>query len=791
MFTRECQLSRRRFVYTLTLICIGLWATACTSTADLIAKGEENLKKRKFHAALVQFRAAVESDSDSAAGHWGMARAYENLGRFNETVEELRKTVELDSANLEAKAKLGNYFLLVQPPMIGEAEKARDEIVAADANFIEGHILTASIMAATGKPDSEVVATVERAISIDPKRINSYISLERFYVTRQRTADAENALKRGLAEAPEAVAGHVEYGRFLMYSSRDAEAEQSFNKAIAVDGNDVEAREAIAEFFVTSEQLEKAEKAYLDLVAIQDNSPESRLVLADFYKKTGREDEAIATLGQIISESPEYALARYRLGEIYLERREGARVDEQITALLDINDQDVEALMLRARLRMQENRAEEAVNDLHEVLKKQPSSRDAIYLMAQAKLALGFTEQANAFLSDLERYHPSFLNAGLVRIQAAIGSGDLAGALRLSNELVKKTDTAAPSAEMTARMLRDLRARALSSRGLVSLELRKFAEARADLQEVLRLSPKSPVAMINLAKAFVAEGNNAQAYSLYEKAANADARNIDAISGIVNTSIAMGQSAKAHARLDSLIAANAGRGDVLAALHYLRSTVYSAEKNVAETEKQLKIAIESDPDYLTAYSAYANLLVSQDRADEALAQYRQVVERRPAAAAFTMLGILEDSRSNTSGAEQAYRKALELAPGSPIAANNLAWLLAERHTDLDEALRLATMAVSKGQSNAGFYDTLGWIYLQKGLATPAVEQFKKAVALEDATAQRSGKSPAPGYRVRLGMAFAKAGDKASARREVETSLRYTAALTQRELQDARSLLANL
>jgi hypothetical protein len=41
------------------------------------------------------------------------------------------------------------------------------------------------------------------------------------------------------------------------------------------------------------------------------------------------------------------------------------------------------------------------------------------------------------------------------------------------------------------------------------------------------------------------------------------------------------------------------------------------------------------------------------------------------------------------------------------------------------------------------------------------------------------------------MALAKAGDKASARREVETSLQNPNVLTQREVREAKSVLASL
>src|SRR5437764_6972267 len=180
MLNRECQIFSVRFACLALLFCIGLLLTGCGhSTAAFLAKGEELLQKRKFHDALMQFRSAEESDKGSAKAHWGMARAYENLGEFNETIDELRKTIELDDTNLEAKTKLGNYFLLVQPPMISETEKIRGQILAQDPNFIEGHILTASIIAAQGKPESEVVKTINQAIAIDPNRTESYLSLAR------------------------------------------------------------------------------------------------------------------------------------------------------------------------------------------------------------------------------------------------------------------------------------------------------------------------------------------------------------------------------------------------------------------------------------------------------------------------------------------------------------------------------------------------------------------------------------------------------------------------------------
>ncbi len=739
----------------------------------------------------MQFRSAAESDSTSAKAHWGLARAYENLGQFNEVLDELRKTVELDDKNLDAKAKLGNYFLLIQPPMIAETTKLRDEILTADPKFIDGHILSASILAAKGRPDAEVVNAVNKAIALDPKRIESYVSLERLYTTREKAPEAEAAIQKGIAASPASVLGHAEYGRFLTYASRDAEAEAQFRKAIEIDAASIEAREAIAEFYVTSRQFEKAETAYKDLVQVQENSPESRLELAEFYTNTDRKDEAIAVLNQILTDTPEYVMARYRIGQIYLDRKDIAKVYEQLDALFKINDNDTEALMLRVRTKMQENKAEDAARDLAEILKKQPSGRDALFLMAQARLALGQNDQARVFIADLERYHPTYLKTGLLKIEAAFSAGDALNALKLSNELMDKTNAANPNAEMKPQALQELRMRGLTSRGLAYLDLGKLAEAKADLQEIVRLSPRSSSAMVNLAKVFIAERNSGAALDLYEKAIAADPQNFDAVSGIVNTSIQLNQTARAHAKVDALVDANAGRADVLAALHYLKATIFTAENNAGAAEKELLGSIDLDGNYLPSYSAYASLLATQNRTDEAIAQYQKVIAKKPAAQIYAMLGILEDGRGNTAEAESNYRKALEVTPETPIAANNLAWLIVENQGNLDEALQLATGAVARNQSVAGFYDTLGWVYLKKGLAHSAVEQFKKAVALEEANAKKNGTTPNQGYRVRLGMALATAGDKTSARREVEASLKNMGELSQREAANAKSVLASL
>ena len=200
-----------------------------------------------------------------------------------------------------------------------------------------------------------------------------------------------------------------------------------------------------------------------------------------------------------------------------------------------------------------------------------------------------------------------------------------------------------------------------------------------------------------------------------------------------------------------------------------------------------------DPNYLLAYSALAALYLNSKQEDRAIAQYQKIIALRPEnSVPYTLIGILEYQRKNYDVAIENYRQALEKDPNSVIAANNLAWLYAETGKGtLDEALRLAQSAVQKTPNVAGFLDTLGWVYFKKNLFTAAVEQLRKAVALNESQAVAANVSPSATYHYHLGLALKEKGDKDESRRELETAIRLAEKSPLPDLDDAKKALASL
>ena len=110
---------------------------------------------------------------------------------------------------------------------------------------------------------------------------------------------------------------------------------------------------------------------------------------------------------------------------------------------------------------------------------------------------------------------------------------------------------------------------------------------------------------------------------------------------------------------------------------------------------------------------------------------------------------------------------------------------------MDEAVRLAQSAVQTNPEVPSFVDTLGWVYYKKGLYAAAAEQLKKAVSVDEAAARRSNTMPTPTYHFHLGVALAAKGDKAGARREIESALRLGEKTGFPEADEARKTLATL
>jgi tetratricopeptide (TPR) repeat protein len=792
----EC---RGKFSYAI-LLCLLLaslvFLSGCTNPesakAEHLSKGEAYLKDAKYQEASLEFRNAIQIDDKFGPAYWGLARAYEGLQRFPEMIDALRKTVEVDANNLDARQKLGNYIVLAskgRPEMIGEAEKLAKEILAKDPNHIEGHILMGSVLFAQNQKD-KAFEELNKAISLDPKRVESYISMARFYLVTNEQQKAEELFQRAISVSPNSALAHSEYGKYLVQTNRAEQAEAEFRKAVEVEPNDRGARFVMASFYFVNKQFDKAEEQYRALAALDKDKPESQAILADFYASINRTDEAVKIYQDALAKAPDYMQGRYRLAEILLMRGDSQNANVQIEEALKKDQHDRQALLLRARMRAMNGQADglkAAIEDLKDVLRQEPTSRAGLYFMAQMHFNLGLLDQARAFAGDLEKNYPDYLPAKLMQAQIMLSTGDAKAATTMASDLLSRLDKTAPDRDNSAQLLQEIRLKALLVRGSAQLRT-NTAAARKDFEAARDLSPNDPNPYNNLAAAAAAENKNPEAIGFFEQALKVDQTNFNALNGLITLYAKSNEIDKAHARIDQAL----GSYPNSAALHFLKAQAYGHQQNGQGAEAELRKTLELDSNYIAAYSSLGALFINSKQEDRAIAEYQKIIARQPDnASAYTLIGMLEDARKNYDVAADNYRKALEKDPNSAIAANNLAWLYATTGKgNLDEAIRLSQGVVQKFPNVAGFIDTLGWVYYKKNLHGAAVDQLQKAVSLSDNEAKASG-FYSPTYHYHLGMAMKARGDNAGAKRELEAAIKYSEKVAFPDVEEAKKTLATL
>jgi tetratricopeptide (TPR) repeat protein len=772
------------------LACLVALAAGCSNPekakAAHLAQGETFLKERRWQEASIEFRNAIQIDDNLAAAHWGLAQAYEQLGRGSEYVEELQRTIKLDAGNVPARLRLANAFLIAfgrdkNAELLGEAEKLAQEILAREPNNPDGRILQANVVFFKGDA-ARAEQMIKEAVALDPKRVESHMGLARFYLQTNRPADAEAVYKTAVSVNDRSSLAHVEYGKFLTQTGRAGEAEAEFRKAVEGDPENRDVRWVLASYYLVNNRLDRAEEAYKAWAQLDWEKPEGKARLADYYATVGRYDEAAGLYQEIVKSAPDYARGRYRLGEISLQRGDAQGASAQADELLKRNPKDADALFLRARMRAASGKLKDAIADLKTVLESDPRSKLGLYFMSDALYRDGQLEQARARAGELERYHQDFLPVKILQVQIALDSGDAEGARRTADELVKKLQETAPGGDLTPQIFADVKTNAYLLRGKAALRLAaqtpaQVASARADFEAARANSPNSPLPHVNLADAAAAERKPDEAWQHLDRALALDRANFQALTALVNLGAATNRLDQARARVEQLAVEQPNS----AQLQYLLGRAYSSGSqqqppDAQRAEAALRRAVELDADFVPAYTALAEIYFGTQQPDRAIDQYKKITERRPDDfVAFRNIGLIEAGRGQLDAAADYYRRVLAIRPDEPVAANNLAALYGEHGKgNAEEAMRLGQDVVRRFPNEPGFADTLGWVYYRKGLYRDAVEQLRRAVA---GASKRGGDNSL--YRWHLGAALAKSGDKGAARRELQKCLELAAQEEQR------------
>lgn len=775
-------ITRLVFATLLSLICL-LAACGNPDQEKLkhVARGQQYLQAKSYAEARIEFRSALQLDKKLAAAQFGLGEASLALGYVQEAAEGYYEALRLDPRNLEARVRVGGLLLqYANDESLKEAERLANDVLQKDANYVAGRVLKANVRAAQKNWD-EAQREFQRAVELDPNRIETQLSLARYYDQRAQAeptksaeflAQAETIFRQIIEKNPQAAGARLAFGDFLFAHERHADAEQQLLQAHQTDPTDKLVLVALRRYYEAQQRYDAAEQYLVKLVELDPDKTAGRAQIIDLHARTGRVQQAVGEYQELLKADPKYLRGYARLAELLLEQGDVSGATKQVEAALKQNAQDTDALLMRGRLRTLNGQYREAVSDLDQVLRLEPTLPAALYYAADAHLQNNDATQARLFVGRLLSFYPRNPMGMLMTVRIQLSENRAAEAEKTATQIIegltqlKANDEALRAARIPADTLPDWESKAYVSRAVARIQLRSLAGAQSDLERAMQIDKRSAEPHLNLAAIHLQRGDLAGAQRVAEQAVELEPGNVAAVTTAVNVYLQQRNFEVAHRRLDQLLSTQPHRLTLLE----LKARVYVAQGEGAQAERILRQVLQTDPNYLNAYFVLSDYYQSsQQRTEQAINELNDLIRRRPdnaqqVAQAHLFIGMLEEGRGNFDEAVRNYERMLSFdqrSLGAAIALNNLAWLYADKGKgNLDKATDHARNAIGIAPE-AGFFDTLGYAYYKKRQYEVAIEQFNKAISRRPANAA---------YHLHLARAYRDNGDSQQARQAYERAL---------------------
>ncbi len=154
----------------------------------------------------------------------------------------------------------------------------------------------------------------------------------------------------------------------------------------------------------------------------------------------------------------------------------------------------------------------------------------------------------------------------------------------------------------------------------------------------------------------------------------------------------------------------------------------SQKQKHREALPSLERAVNISPNDITALHAYGFTLNQLKKPEAALIYLEKALEITPNDVELLgTVGLIYDSQKNWEKSDEIYQKAITIDSTNVLLLNNYAYSLAERGIKLDEALKMAEIAVKADPNSSSYLDTIGWIYYKLGDFENAKTYILKAI----------------------------------------------------------------
>ena len=706
-------------------------------------KGRILLTRNKGVEAASHLRIMAERHPGYAPARYFLGAAYLQNGETSKAVSEFEAAVYLDPALSQARLSLAKMKL--EAGNAGEAIQIAQKVLNQNPALDEARLILGSAL--TIQKDYRGAARELQAfVKNNPDTPAGMIQLGFLHMAQGDAAAAEDRFEAALKTDPDNLSAATELARLYVAQNRHDMAIERLNRMLERNPRLVRVHEILGQVYSNRKDFSSAEEEYKKAAAAEPENAALWMGLARFYQSSGQDGKEVSTLEDFIKANPANIDAGMRLTKrlinLYVNQNGTDKALRLINETLKANPKETEIRLMKADIMMAQNKSAESVREIQTAIEHDRNSKEAHYMLGIAYIRDKKEAQSEAAFREAVRIDPRFIPAWRALTQLKLSGGNIDAAIDYGRDALR----ADPGA---------VEMRLLLAEGL--LGRKSYKDAIAELETYVDARPTDGRGLYRLGTAYMEDGDDVKAETALLRALERNPGGVDPLSALVSIYLRRNQLERAVSRINAQIqkAPNA------AGFHGLLGRVYADQGNSAKAEEAFRKQASMDGGAAGSINL-ASFHVSRESYDTAIDELQKVISGNPKSGeAHALLGAIYQKRKDDKKAMEHYRTALKNDPSQALAANSLAFLLAESGGDLKEAEQLARQARKQLPGNYEIADTLAWIYYKRGAYSSAIDLLRDCVKQEP-------KNAVCFYH--LGMAYLKNGNPNQAREALTRAL---------------------
>jgi len=745
---------------------------ACRVRPEAITKKADKLfTSGNYAEAELNYKKALQKDSNYGEAHYGLALTELQLLKTHEAYDSMSRAADLLPNRPDVKIRLADFALALYLPdpkhpanLYNQLNQLSGDLLAKDPNSFDGLRIKGHLATAENKT-ADAADFFRKANRVKPNQPEIVLSLSQALFKLKLDGEAEKTawdLINNKSTFPQIY--DLLYKHYL-FTGRLADAEKIMRAKVANNPKTARYLTQLAGHFYAFGKRTDMEAT---LQVIKDHSkefPDAHILVGDFYTDIGQLDQARREFEQGAKDDPKQAqLFQKRITNLLMVQGQKDAALQEVDKMVAADPKSASLKSVKAGLLLNSGEREKidaAVQELTEVVKNKPDDPIARYNLGRALMAQGNLALSTGQFEESIKLRPSLIPPRFHLADIGIETRRFDQSLRYANDIL-----ALQPNDPEARLRR-----AMSEQGLDRLK-----EAREDLNNLIKEQPKFVDAQLQLGFLDIREKRLREATELFQKLYQPGDKDVRPLQALVQALELGGQSDKAIKLLsDELKSAP----DSVAIRLDLAATAAKAEKLDLAIDQYQQLA-SSNPKAAVLQFYLGELYDKKGEKDRALASLQKAVQLDPKDTTIAMrLSSVLDQAGRKEEAIAVYRKLLKLQPDNPMALNNLAFLMADSGNNLEEALKLAEQAKRKMPQQPVVDDTIGWIYLKKGMPQSAMQVFGTLTRQQPANST---------YHYHYGLSLLKHGDKQKG--EIELRLALASHPSKVEEQQIRQFIAS-